>query len=159
MSAANENCDYKEALKLQEAGSHTQVNDAAYHPVPVHIFNAPRTLNNSHEPLILATVQAEAKYREAMGALPNDVTVVFRLACLLTGELGRHEEAETYFRKAITCDPDHLNSHFCLADLLACHLNRCEEAEGYYREALRINPRNLNTHFNLGALLTAELGR
>ena len=28
MSAANENCDYKEALKLQEAGSHTQVNDA-----------------------------------------------------------------------------------------------------------------------------------
>eukprot|EP00658_Telonema_sp_P-2_P044566 TRINITY_DN3247_c0_g1_i2.p1 TRINITY_DN3247_c0_g1~~TRINITY_DN3247_c0_g1_i2.p1 ORF type:complete len:1029 (-),score=344.59 TRINITY_DN3247_c0_g1_i2:147-3233(-) len=124
--AASENEDYKQALKLQEAGRHDE---------------------------------AEEKYRAAMAALPGDVTVVFRLACLLTGELSRHEEAEVHFRKAIELDPNHLNSHFCLADLLACHLGRCEEAETYYREALRINPRNLNTHFNLGALLTAELGR
>ena len=87
--------------------------------------------------------EAESAFRRALLAAPNEIPVLFRLACLLTNELDRHEEARQLFEKAIETDKDHLNSHFCLADLLACHLGRCDEAENHYREALRINPRNL----------------
>ncbi len=94
--------------------------------------------------------EAEARFREAIGLLPDFAEAHANLGLLLD-QAGRPDEAEQRYRQAIRLDPDCGQIHLNLGALLAGR-KRFEEAEAAYRRALELMPGSPAAWSNLGVL-------
>lgn len=93
---------------------------------------------------------AEAAYREAVRAAPDDPDPVLNLGVMLC-DSGRAREAEALYRAAITRAPDHATLHYNLALALE-DLGRLDEALACYARCLALAPRFADAHYNAARL-------
>ncbi len=82
-----------------------------------------------------------------------------RAGNLLSGHLGRFNEAEQAYRRAIELTPDSALPWNGLGNLLAQHLGRFEGAEGAYRTAIALDSGYAQPWNGLGNVLLDPLGR
>lgn len=100
--------------------------------------------------------EAEAAYRRAMQALPDEAPPCTGLGLLLA-KRGANEEALHWLRCACALDPQNAETHNNLGRLArACHLP--EEALASFRAALALAPQQPEAHYN-SAQAYAALGR
>jgi len=99
-------------------------------------------------------IEALAEIDAALVQYPTTPSL-HNLRGLVTGQLGRQNEAEASFRKVIELSPRAAMGYNNLGTLLL-ELKRQGEAEEYFREALKREPQNLTALRGLGVTLAAS---
>jgi tetratricopeptide (TPR) repeat protein len=76
---------------------------------------------------------------------------------VVSGQLGKHQDALLAFKEAIRHDPHNALAH-CLLGTAYIHLGHFQEAVEEYKQAIRLKPDFASAHFDLGAAYQ-RLGR
>jgi serine/threonine protein kinase/tetratricopeptide (TPR) repeat protein len=99
-------------------------------------------------------IGADAAYRRALELEPANAEVI-RNAAVLTGTLGRFDEAIKLDRRAIELDPLSTIAHFYLG-IHSCNSGRLEKGEAAFRKILELNPQFPSAHAYLGRIYLVQ---
>jgi len=101
-------------------------------------------------------VEAERKYRQALGAAPDSLETLYHYGYLLR-HMGRTKQARDLFRRALRIAPDEAVFHAALGETDKA-LGKPERAIRSFEKALARNPQDVASWINLG-LCHQERGR
>ncbi len=97
--------------------------------------------------------EKDAKYGEALVALPNEAALLGNYAVFLAKVRKDPERAEEFFRRAIDADPNDANNLGNYALFLSDVRKDPERAEGLFRKAIDADPNHANNLGNYAVLL------
>ena len=97
---------------------------------------------------------AERELKLARALAPNDASVLF-VSSLLSGRMGRSDEALSFLNASMGRDPLFAGAQEALGHI-QLRGGRLAEAETSFRRALELDPTSVFGHYNLGSVLLAR---
>jgi TolB-like protein/Tfp pilus assembly protein PilF len=101
---------------------------------------------------------AEATYKRALELNPNYATAYYWYGFLLSGNLGRLQEALPLFRKAVELDPLSAVAAVSLGDSLVM-LGRFEEGVVWFKRAIELDPNHSRAYLSIADYYVLVKGR